>query len=323
MWNKTAVALTAAMMVAGAQAAELASEKDVKFEVNVDVGAYYVSQRDAAGKEISELKGKGLNQVEIKASRKIDADISIFGEIEVDYDPVVDNSAFTSDDTRVGIDSKSMGKLSIGQFDSYMEDNVMEVLGFYHGENPVMTEPSASNDGRHVQYAKKLGDLTFAVDYTSAPGPAATNSENSNGYALSATYKLGDLTLGAGYGELAKYTTGGTAGTLNTDKISMGLAATYAMGNLSLKGLYAQIEGVNKVKTSYTGVGLTYVMGAVDFGLAMQTVSPDNGGQRRDEWAVGVGYTPFKGMQVYLDFAGLSKANGEGDGAELGIKYTF
>jgi len=83
------------------------------------------------------------------------------------------------------------------------------------------------------------------------------------------------------------------------------------------------VEATTKVKTTYTGVGLTYVMGAVDFGLAMQSVSPDTGGQRRDEWAAGVGYTPFKNMQVYLDFAGLNKLNGEGDGAELGIKYTF
>lgn len=283
-----------------------------------------MNQRDANGKDIGALLGKGINQVEIKASRKINDDISIFGEIEVDYDPVVDNSNFVSDYTRVGIDSKSMGRLSIGQFDSYMEDNVMEVLGVNHGETPFMTEPASANKGRHIQYLKKTGDLTFAVDYTTAPGQAATNFENSTGYALSATYQVGSLTLGAGYSELAKYTTGGsTAGAPNTDKISMGLAATYAIGNLSLKGLYALVEGVNKVKTSYTGLGLTYVMGAVDFGVAMQTVSPDNGGQRRDEWAAGVGYTPFKNMVVYLDFAGLNKTNGSGDAAELGIKYTF
>lgn len=323
MYTKSIVALAASLCALSAQSSELATDKDVKFEINVDVAAYYVSQKNAAGRAIDELKGKGLNQVEIKATKSIDSDISIFGEIEVDYDPVVDNAAFTSDDMRVGIASKQYGRFSAGQFDSFVEDNVMEVLGVSHGENAVMSEPASANKGRHLQYSHKLGDLSFAVDYTSAIGPAA-NPENSNGFALGASYKLGDLTLALGWSELAKYKTDSskTQGELNTDKSVLGLAASYQLGSVVLKGLHAEVEGVNKLKTRYTGAAISYTLGNVDFGVSMQSVMPENA-NRRDEWAAGVGYTPFKNMQIYLDYAGLAKANGEGDAVELGVKYTF
>ncbi|HCX80346.1 MAG: hypothetical protein A3E00_16315 [Curvibacter sp. RIFCSPHIGHO2_12_FULL_63_18] len=323
MLKKSAVAFAVATLALGVQAGELATDKDVKFEVNVDVGTYFVSKKNAAGRQIDEVLGKGLNQVEIKATKNINDDVSIFGEIEVDYDPVADNSPFTSDDTRVGIASKKFGRFSAGQFDSFMEDNVMETLGVGHGENGFMTEPASANKGRHVQYSHKLGDLSFAVDYTSAIGPAA-NPENSNGFALAATYKLGNFTLAGGWSELAKYKADSskTQGELNTDRYATGLAATYQMGSVALKGLVAEVESTAKIKTSFSGVALTYVSGEFDFGLSMQKVKPENT-NGRDEWSVGVGYTPFKNMQLYLDYAGLAKVNGEGDVVEMGLKYTF
>lgn len=323
MMKKTLVAIAAASLALGAQAAELATDKDMKFEINVDVATYHVSQRNSAGREISQVLGKGLNQVEIKATRTIDSDISIFGEIEVDYDPVADNSAFTSDDTRIGIASKKFGRIAAGQFDSYLEDNVMEVLGVGHGENGFFSEPASANKGRHVQYSHKLGDLALAVDYTSAIG-AAANEENSNGFAVTAAYKLGDLTAALGWSELAKYKTDSskTQGVLNTDKYAIGLALSYQMGNVGLRALAAETEDTSKVKTTYGGAALTYVMGQYDIGVAMQTVQVGTA-KATNEWALGFGYTPFKNMQVYLDFAGLGKTNGEKDVAELGFKYTF
>jgi len=324
MLKKSVIAIAVATVAMGAQAGELASDKDVKFEVNVDVGAYYLGQRNAAGRQIDELKGKGMNQVEIKATKIINEDISIFGEVEVDFDPVSDNSTVQSDDMRIGIASKKYGRFSAGQFDSFYEDNVAEVLGIGHGDTGgFMTEPSSSNDGRHVQYSHKIGDLTFAVDYTSALGPTS-NPENSNGFAFAAVYKLGDLTLAGGWSELPKYKAdaSGTQGATNSDRYSTGLAATYQIGSLAIKGLAAETESFAKVKTTYTGAALTYVMGEFDFGVSMQKVKPENA-NGRDEWGVGVGYTPFKNMTVYLDYSGLAKANGESDAVELGMKYSF
>ena len=98
------------------------------------------------------------------------------------------------------------------------------------------------------------------------------------------------------------------------------------MGNLGLKGLVAEVESTTKIKTSYTGVALTYVMGQFDFGVSMQKVKPENA-NGRDEWSAGVGYTPFKNMQFYLDFAGLAKPNGRrrrgGTGLEVHLLSAF
>ena len=61
MMKKTLVAIAAASLALGAQAAELATDKDMKFEINVDVATYHLSQRNSAGREISQVLGKGLN----------------------------------------------------------------------------------------------------------------------------------------------------------------------------------------------------------------------------------------------------------------------
>ena len=319
MFKKSGIALALAALATHGFAAELATDKETKFEVNVDVGAYFVSKKDAVGTPPSELLGKGLNQVEIKATKKINDDISIFGEIEVDYDPVVDNNAVTTDDTRVGIASKTFGRVSIGQFDSFFEDNVIEALGVGHGENGYVTEPASSNDGRHIQYSHKIGGYSFAVDLTSSNN--AAKSENGGGTAYALKYELDNFSIAIGYSNIAKYKS--DTNVENTDKSSAGLTAAYKFGDSKVIGLVAEVEPVAAAgkKTTYSGIAFTHTMGAFDLGIALQ--SRYNGTKTFSEWALGVGYTPFKNMQVYLDLNGLNDTNDKGDAAELGVKYTF
>jgi hypothetical protein len=319
MFKKSGIALALAALAANGFAAELASDKDTKFEVNVDVGAYFVSKKDAAGTPPAELLGKGLNQVEIKASKKINDDISIFGEIEVDYDPVVDNNAVITDDTRVGIASKAYGRISVGQFDSFFEDNVIEALGVGHGENGFVTEPASSNDGRHIQYSHKIGGFSFAVDLTSSNNAAKT--ENGVGAAYAVKYEQDNFSLAIGHSNIAKFKS--DTGAANTDKAATGMSASYKFGNTKVIGLVAEVEpvAVGGKKTTFSGVAFTHTMGAFDVGVALQ--NRDNGTKTFSEWAFGVGYTPFKNMQVYLDLNGLNDTNDKGDVVELGVKYTF
>ena len=315
--NKTAIALATALVAFGAQASELAAEKDKKFEVNVDVGAYMLSKKDAAGTAQSEFLGKGINQIEIKATHNIGDGVSVFGEIEVDYDPIVDNGAVVTDDVRVGIASKDWGRFTMGQFDSYFEDNVMEVLSVGHGENGFLTEPASSNDGRAMQYMNKIGDFTFALDARFSNNVA--KDDPSNTLAIAASYQIGDLTLSAGTSNVPKYKS--DTSLPNTAKYASGLAATYKAGNFKFLGLIATEESVTKVTTDYSGVGFIYTAGQFDFGVALQ--QRKEGSSSFSEWAAGVGYTPYKNMQVYLDLNGLGKPNGAGDVVAAGIKYTF
>lgn len=315
--NKTAIALATALVAFGAQASELAAEKDKKFEVNVDVGAYMLSKKDATGTAQSEFLGKGQNQIEIKATQTIGDGVSVFGEIELDYDPIVDNGTVLTDDVRLGIASKDWGRFTLGQFDSYFEDNVMEVLGIGHGENGFVTEPASTNDGRAMQYMHKIGNLTFALDARFSNNVA--KDDPSNTLAIAASYQFGDLTLSAGTSSVPKYKS--DTSLANTAKYASGIAATYKTGNIKVMGLIATEESVTKVTTDYSGVGFVYTAGQFDFGLAMQ--QRKEGASNFNEWSAGVGYTPYKNMLVYLDLAGLGKPNGNGDVVEAGLKYTF
>jgi hypothetical protein len=315
--NKTSLAIAATVLSLGAGAAELQAGKDTKFEVNVDVGAYHLSKKSNTGLSQKEFLGKGLNQIEIKAAHKLANGVTLLGEIEVDYDPIVDNNAVITDDMRIGFSSPNFGRLTFGQFDSFLEDNVMEVLGIGHGDSAgFVTEPASALKGRQAQYNHKIGDLSFAVDVSFANNVA--KNDPGNGLAFTVSYKLGDLTLAAGTSDLAEYS---TTGAPNAVKSANGLALTYKLGNAKLLGLLASQKSTAGVKTDYTGAGVTYAMGAFDVGFAMQQRKV--GTTKFNEMAMGVGYTVFKGMQVYLDMNRLDKTNKQDDSMEIGIKYSF
>lgn len=318
MMKKSAVALAALLAICSSQAGELSAGKDTKFEVNVELGAYQLSKKNADGTSAKEFLGKGLNQIEIKATHAINGDISVFGEIEVDYDPIVDNNAVQTDDIKFGIKHKQFGTLTVGQFDSFFEDNVIEVLGVGHGENGFVTEASSSNDGRHVQYLKKIGDLTFAADLTFSNNTAKTDPHNGTAFVVS--YALGDLTLAAGTSSVSRYKSDTSA--VNTAKTVNGLSAIYNWGQVKLSALMAQEKSTGNVKTKYTGAAVVYTMGDFDFGVAMQQVAKE-GSAKRNEWSAGVGYNVFKGLQVYMDLNALKNTNRKDDVVELGMKYTF
>ena len=324
MIKKSGIALAVAALAANAYAAEFAVGTDTKFEVNVDVSAYYQTAKDTKGDTSqASLIGKGMNQIEIKATRTINDDISVFGEIELDYDPIIDNDKPQTDDTRFGIASKKFGRFTAGQFDSYFEDNVIEALGVSHGDKAFVTEPSSSNDGRHLQYLNKIGNLTFAVDLTANNNTTAT--DGNHGSAISGVYQLGDFSVGLGYSDVAKYTSDSDAtknGLANTAKSVSGLTAAYKFGATKLIGLYAsETARANDAKTNYTGVAVTHVMGEFDIGVAFQ--NRETTAKTFSEWSVGLGYTPFKNMTFWLDMNGLGDTNGKGDVVELGAVYKF
>ena len=149
--NKNLIALAvAALAAAPAMAAKFEPVKGTTFEVNVEVGAMHQALKNSSGVNKKQLTGSSLNQIEIKGEHRINADLSIVGEIEVDYDPIKDNDTVKTDDARIGFNSKSVGRFTVGQFDSYFEDNVVETLGLANGDKASVTEPASNNDGRHL-----------------------------------------------------------------------------------------------------------------------------------------------------------------------------
>lgn len=324
MFKKSAVLLAVASMAVGAQAGVLSAAKDTKFEINVDLGAYYQTEKGGVTDEetgvvsdATDFKGSGLNQIEIKATHKLSDDVSVFGEIEIDYDPIIDNDTVKTDDVKLGFSSKSAGRFTVGQFDNAFEDGVMEALSISRGNDASITELKSSTDkGRNVQYSNKLGDLSFAVDYTFTP--KSDNSDMSNSTAFMASYALGDITLSAGMANFGDYTKG-AASKLDS---ATGFAVDYKLGNTNIAALFASNEDISGVETQHTGFALKHSMGAFGAGINMQSVDKD-GSEKRNEMGVSFGYKPYKGMEVFLDLVKFDKDASVGDVTEIGVKYKF
>ena len=318
MFKKSAILLAVSSLAMAAQADVLSAGKDTKFEVNVDVAAYYQTVKGAtSAANTKDFLGKGLNQVEIKASHKVSDEISVFGEIEIDYDPIGDDGAITTDDMRIGVASKSFGRISAGQFDNFFEDTVLEALIINRGDSASVADLKAGAEkGRTIQYTHKLGDLSFAVDYTL--GRNAAKTDMSPGTAVTVAYKMGDLTLAAGQSKFGDYDKAGAAQTTDS---TTGVTLSYGIGATKLAGLYAVSETNAGAETKHTGAAVTTSIGNFGAGLAYQVV--DTNGTKRNEMGLTFGYKPFKGMEVFLDLNKLDKANGQGDTMEVGAKYSF
>jgi len=319
MMKKSALflAVTAAL-AAPAFAAEFQVNKDTKFQVNVEVGAYHEDVKNSAGNSEQAFTGKGLNQIEIKADHKVSSDVTLFGEIEIDYEPIGDNGDVVTDDVRLGINSKSMGRFSIGQFDSYFEDNVIEVLGTGHGERAYLTEATSDNDGRRLQWIKPLGPVTLAVE-ASRSTSTTDKTQTGSGFGVTAAYKLGAMTLAVGTASINEFSSSGSA---NKADSTTAASIKYGMGAFTLMGLVAKQDNVAGSKVDIMGAGLKYKMGAFDMGVAMQNYE-ETGKDKRTELSLGVGYSPFKNMTVYVDMLNKDASKNAGDALEVGMKYKF
>jgi hypothetical protein len=323
MFKKSAILLAISTLAVGAQAAELSAGEGTKFEINVDVGAYYQTVKGATSDEnLKNFLGKGLNQVEIKATHKISDDISVFGEIEVDYDPIGDGDTVKTDDMRIGVASKSFGRVSAGQFDNYFEDNVLEVLNINRGDAASISNFDAGSvKDRTIEYTHKMGDLSIGLDYsfTRNSDVNKTTTDLSNSTALTALYKLGSVTLGAGYASFGDYDDEGADQAVDT---TTAFSVSYAMGATKLAGLYAVEKAVDGDKTTGTGFAVTHTMGKFGAGINYLIVD-EEGEDKRNEMGLSFGYKPFKGMEVFLDLVKLDQEGGEGDTMEVGVKYSF
>ena len=320
MFQKTAIAFAAFIVAATAQATDFNLGKDTKFEVNVDVGAYHLSKKNSAGATEKSFLGKGLNQVEIKGTHAIGDGLKVFGEIEIDYDPIGDNGDILTDDNKFGIDSKAFGKITIGQFDSYFEDNVAEALLTAHGSNGEVSEAATGDDGRHLQYLKSVGDLTFAYDLTFGTS-SSDATKSGTGSALTLVYKMGDLKLALGTDKIVKYSNLGTAATADS---TTGITATYNLTKeIALTALSIKAKKLDNTNTKYSGFKVAYDMGAVDLTLASQRVKTSTSSISTTETAYGIGYEVYKDMTIYLDMTKMGATNGKGDVTEIGVKYSF
>jgi len=352
MMKKTAIALGIAALACGAQAAEVFKNADTAIEVNIDLQFYNFNVVDTANAQARNyLLGRG-SQIQLKASKMLDADLTVFGQFEADPDPVGDNATFVTDDIKFGIKSKSMGTIQVGAFDSYMEDELAEIASAFivtggTSTYGVGTEMTVANDGRHIMYSHKIGDFAFGIDFTQSNSAASASLDGSNGFAYTGSYTLGSLKVVAGASTVARWSSDTNTSTASSSSLAMniplakeskGFGASYVLDSGLGKTRFALFTGSNISYSStaaYDGLETTYNNFSVN-----QTFGPWQvgylGGVRTapavtaaiaaatyTENAVQVVYDLGKGAKLYAATANLGSATNLGNSTEVGFLMSF
>ena len=332
--KKTAIALGIAAMAFGAQAADLINTEDNKFELNVDVGAYYQSRTTATtGVVTSQLLGKGINQIQLRNTKTLPNGWKIIGQAELDYDPVGDNAPALSDDMRVAVDVPVWGRISAGQFDSFYEDNIAESLGFWGiGDlGAFAAVPASTSDGKRLQYYNKYGDLQVVLDATFGYATSALTSQEI-GVVGTVAYKIGDLQLFVGGGYVPSYYSDAGTATQNTFKTVnntsvvytnvSGVTATYTMGATKLAASMQSVTAASGAIYAYNGAAVEQTIDAWKLGLTMLQVN-EGAANQFTQYGLGINYTIAPKAIVFMEANSLGATNTYGNAFEFGMKYTF
>jgi hypothetical protein len=339
MMKKTAIALGIASMAFGAQAAEWMVTPDHKFEANVDVGACYSNTKGSTGQVTTTLYGCSNNQLQLRSIKTLDNGVKIIGQFEIDGDPVLDNSTMKSDDMRVGVDVPVWGKLVVGQFDHFMEDNVAEALGFWgmggsaYVDEPLMfvkgSEVKGSVKSKAVEYYNKYENFELALSLNA--GYADTTLVNPMyGLATTVGYKLGNLQMYLGSVTLPAYyssTETATSGAITYYRTGLytngsGFTANYTMGDTKVAGLIYTVQTLAGAMYNMGGFSVEQKVDDWKLGFAMQNVNY-GGTDQYTQFAVGANYTFVKNARAYIEASSLGASSGANDVLEIGMKYTF
>jgi hypothetical protein len=349
MMKKTAIALGIAALACGAQAAEVFKNADTAIEVNLDLQFYNFNVVDTANAQARNyLLGRGT-QVQLKASKIIDADLTVFGQFETDPDAVGDNATLQTDDMKFGLKSKSMGTIQVGQFDSYMEDELAEIAGAFIVTNGtssygLSTEFTAANDGRHIMYSNKIGDFAFGIDFTQSTNAASAATDGQNGFAYTASYTIGNLKLVAGQSTIARYSSdtfavaSNTAMNIGAYSSAQGFGASYLLDSglgktrfavlSAMNTSYSTTAAYNALDTTYQNFSVNHTFGQWQVGGIFGTrnapaLSSSIAAASYNEQAVQVVYDLGKGAKLYAASANLGSSTNLGNQSEVGFLMSF
>jgi len=337
MMKKTAIALGIAALGFGAQAAEVFKNADTAVEVNVELYFYNLNIVDTASAMARNYFQGAGSQLQLKASKMIDADLTVFGQFELDPDPVGDNATALTDDMKFGLKSKTWGTIQMGQFDTYMEDELMEIAGsFIITGNSVglVSEATAGNDGRHLLYSHKIGDFAFGLDFTTSQN-AAVATDTQNGFAYTASYKLGDLKLVAGASTIARYKSDTYA--VNTSKEAKGFGASYLLTSDLGVTRFAALSATNTsysttaaydgLDTTYNTFSISHTFGPWNVGVISNVLSVPvtsaAAAYTANENGVQVVYDLGKGAKLYAASSNQGLTTGKGNFTEVGFTMAF
>jgi len=343
MMKKTAIAFGIAAMGFGAQAAEWMVTPDHSLAVNADVAACYQGMTGKTGQVTSTLYGCGNNQIQLKSTKTLENGIKLIGQIEVDFDPLLDNDFVKADDMRVGVDVPVWGKLVAGQFDSFFEDNVSEALGFWGVGDAAafVDEPLSWVGGTKSRGAVKSKALEYYNSYENFSLAITLNAgyQDTNmytpmfGVGTTLGYKSGDFQMYFGSVVLPAYfsdtvyveqsaTVAATLYRANPYTNASGLTANYTMGNTKVAGLIYTAQTIKGEMYNWGGFSVEQTIDAWKLGFTMQNANYGANTQY-SQYSAGANYTFVKNARIFVEARTLGVANSLGDAYEVGMKYTF
>lgn len=316
MFKKTLAAVAVGMLTLGAQAAEFTAG-DVVFQVNLDAQAEVLQTKAASS---SSMTFNGAGQIQLKATKKVNDDLNVFGQVELDFDSVIDNQAALSDDTKIGLSSKSLGSIQFGQYDSYMEDNIAEALGYFNPANADIKvgEASIGGRGRQMQFMRKFGDFTGVLAFSSSNSLSATG-DISWGNSVVLGYQSGPLRAYIGTNMRPSHVSDTYA--LDTTKSNLGASVYYTFESTTVSALTMTTTSTANVDTKRNGLAVYHVMGDFDMAAAFQQKSV--GTTSTSEYTLHGGYTVTKGTKFYVGVLNLGATDGVGDMIALGFTTSF
>ena len=342
MMKKTAIALGIAAMACGAQAIEVFKNADTAIEINVDMQFSNLNVIDQAGYDARNyINGYGT-QLQFKTSKIINEDLTVFGQIEFDPDPVSDNATVLTDDMKFGVKSKTWGTIQVGQFDTYMEDELMEIANYFQlgggMSKNIITEPTAGNDGRHLMWKHQFGGFGIGFDVTSSnnTGAALKSTDGGNGFASTVSYTLGDLKVVYGSSTIARYSTDTTA-TPNSSKAAQGFGASYSLTTDAGVTKFAVLSATNTsysttaaydgLDTKYNMISIVHNYGPWVFGVINSVrdaaLTSSAAATTYNEVGTMVSYDIGKGAKLYVQNSNYGYSTGLYNQTEVGFVMSF
>ena len=341
MMKKTAIALGIAALGFGAQAAEVFKNADTAIEINLDLQFSNLNIVDTAGAQARNYINGAGTQVQFKASKIINEDLTVFGQLEYDPDPVTDHATVLTDDMKFGVKSKTWGTIQVGQFDTYMEDELMEIANYFQVVGGlvknIVTEPTAGNDGRHLMWKHQIGGFGIGFDVTSGVNTGASTgaTDGSNGFASTVSYTLGDLKLVYGNSTIARYKADST--TVNPFKSAQGFGASYSLTTDAGLTKFAALSATNTsysttaaysdLDTKYNMFSVVHNYGSWQFGVISSirdaAMTSTAAATTYAETGVQVVYDLGKGARLYAANSNYGYSTGLYNYTEVGFLMSF
>ncbi|MFO7542752.1 MAG: porin [Thiobacillus sp.] len=317
--KKTLIALAVAGTFA-APAFAATSNVDVYGKLHMAVSVF--DDQAAANNDVQ--ISSNASRFGLKGSEDLGGGLSGIWQIESSLNLDEQNGMLAARNSFVGLSSKSLGTVLLGNHDTPLKlvGRAVDLFGDTLGDTRNVLGGGSDTRAKNVAVyvSPSFSGLSFAAAYSTdlVTTPVVALPTNNTGdledravYNLNATYKNGPLFAGLGYGDGDGH-----------EALDLGAhwraAAAYTLGNLKFVGQYDKLNGDLSTDPDFDAwmLGAAYTMGNVV--LKANYMDGDKDGTSADpkQWTIGADYNLSKRTTAYALYA-----NGENLGA-MGSRFS-